>query len=62
MEIIFTKHAELKFRDLEEQDFKITKEQVEDALNTPEIVIKSERGYLIAQKEIDETHIIKGNI
>jgi len=62
MEIIFTKHAELKFGDLEEQGFKLTKRQVEDALNNPENVIKDERDRLIAHRAIDETHIIRVNI
>ena len=59
MKIIFTKHAELKFRDLEEQGFKIAKVQVEDALNKPENIIVSAKGRLIAQKAIDETHMIR---
>ena len=59
MKIIFTKHAELKFRDLEEQGFKIAKGQVEDALNMPENVIGSAKGRLIIQRAIDETHMIR---
>ena len=59
MKITFTKHAELKFRDLEEQGFKITKGQVKDTLNMPENIIKGEKGRLIAQKAIDETHMIR---
>ncbi|MCK4362787.1 MAG: DUF4258 domain-containing protein [Dehalococcoidia bacterium] len=59
MKIIFTKHAELKFRDLEEQGFKIAKGQVENALNMPENIMEGRKGRLIAQKVIDETHIIR---
>ena len=59
MKIIFTKHAELKFRDLEEQGFKIAKGQVEDALNMPEKIIEGEKGRLIVQRAIDETHTIR---
>ena len=68
MGITFTKHAELKFKDLEDQGFKITKKQVEDVLNNPENIIVDERGNFIVQKAIDETHIIrviyekKGNV
>ncbi len=59
MKIIFTKHAELKFRDLEEQGFKIARGQVEDTLNMPENIIEGEKGRLIAQWAIDETHMIR---
>ncbi|MBE9482336.1 MAG: DUF4258 domain-containing protein [Chloroflexi bacterium] len=59
MKIIFTKHAELKFKDLEEQGFKIVKEQVKNALNMPESIIKVEKGRFIAQRAIDETHLIR---
>ncbi len=59
MKINFTKHAELKFRDLEEQGFKITKEQVKSALNMPENILKGGRGRLIAQRGIDESHMIR---
>jgi uncharacterized DUF497 family protein len=61
MKILFTKHAELKFKDLEEQGFKLAKEQkeqVEDALNAPESI--AEKGNsLMAQRAIDETHVIR---
>ena len=59
MKIIFTKHAELKFRDLEEQGFKIARGQVEDALNMPENIIEGEKDRLIVQRAIDETHMIR---
>jgi hypothetical protein len=59
MKITFSKHAKLKFVDLAEHGFKITKEQIEDALNNPEGVIKDEKDRLIAQRAIDETHIIR---
>jgi hypothetical protein len=59
MEITFTKHAKLKFDDLAEQGFKITKKQVEDTLNVPESVVKGERDRFIAQRAVDETHVIR---
>ena len=59
MKIIFTEHAELKFKDLEKQGFKIAKGQVEDALNMPENLIEGEKGRLIAQRAIDKTHMIR---
>lgn len=59
MKINFTKHAELKFADLEEQGFQITREQVENALNMPENIIEGGKGRLIAQRAIDETHMIR---
>ena len=59
MKIIFTEHAELKFKDLEKQGFKIAKGQVEDAINMPQDIIESAKGHLIAQRAIDETHMIR---
>ncbi len=59
MKIVFTRHAELKFKDLEEQGFKMTRGQVEDALNMPDATIRSEKGRLIAQRAIDGSHMIR---
>ncbi len=59
MKIIFTEHAELKFKDLEKQGFKIAKGQVEDAINMPQDIIESAKGRLIAQRAIDETRMIR---
>jgi len=59
MKIIFTEHAELKFKDLEKQGFKITKRQVEDALNMPENIMEGEGGRLVVQRAIDESHMIR---
>ena len=44
MKIIFSEHAELKFKDLEKQGFKIAKGQVEDAINMPQDIIESTKG------------------
>ena len=59
MKIIFTEHAELKFKDLEKQGFKLVKVQVEDAINIPQDIRESTKGLLIAQRAIDETHMIR---
>jgi len=59
MKIIFTKHAHLKFEILEEHGFKVTKRQIEDAINNPENVTMAKKGRLIAQRAISETHVIR---
>lgn len=59
MKIIFTQHAELKFRILEEHGFKITEKQIEDTIRSPENVTKGRKGRLIAQRAISESHLIR---
>lgn len=59
MKVLFTEHAELKFRILEEHGFKITKRQIEDAIRSPENVTKGRKGRLIAQRAISESHLIR---
>ena len=59
MKIIFTQHAELKFDDLKKQGFRLTKEQVEDALNMPQDVTEGEKGRFVVQRAIDATHMIR---
>ena len=59
MKIIFTQHAELKFRILEEHGFKITRGQIEDALYMPENIAEGGKGRLIAQRAISESHLIR---
>ncbi len=59
MKINFSKHAELKFADLEGQVYQISRKQVDNALNMPEKIIAGEIGRLIGQRSIAETHMIR---
>ena len=57
--IVYTKHAEEKFRILKEQGFVVKKKMVEKVINSPDAVDYSQSPLLIAQKSIDEKHILK---
>jgi hypothetical protein len=57
--IVYTKHAEEKFRILKEQGFIVKKKMVEKVINLPDAVDHSQFPLLIAQKSIDEKHILK---
>jgi hypothetical protein len=59
MKVVYTSHAELKFRILEDHGVKITKSQVEDTVVRPDKVIKGKRGRLIAQKIMSEKHLLR---
>jgi hypothetical protein len=56
--IVYTKHAEEKFRILKEQGFIVKKKMVEKVINLPDAVDHSQFPLLIAQKSIDEKHIL----
>jgi len=57
--IVYTKHAEEKFRILKEQGFIVKKKMVEKVINSPDALDYSQSPLLIAQKSIDEKHILK---
>ncbi len=59
MRVRFTRHAERKLEDLAEQGFLISREQIESALHSPERILKAERNRLIAQRTLDETHVLR---
>ena len=59
MKIAFTKHAESKFRILEEHGFRVTKGQVENTVNMPDNITKSEKDRFIAQRPISKTHVLR---
>ncbi|GIW67138.1 MAG: hypothetical protein KatS3mg096_006 [Candidatus Parcubacteria bacterium] len=59
MKIKFTKHAEDKFKILKEQGFIINLDQVIEALQKPESIDYSREPLLIAQKSIDDRHILR---
>jgi hypothetical protein len=48
-----------KFRILKEQGFVVKKKMVEKVINSPDAVDYSQSPLLIAQKSIDEKHILK---
>jgi len=57
--ILYTKHADFKFRVLKQHGFIITKEQIEDIIKEPEKVAPGKRGCLIAHKPVSQTHLIR---
>ena len=57
--IHFTKHAEEKFKILKEHKFEISKNQVIETVNSPDLIDYSRSPLLIAQKRISSTHIFR---
>jgi hypothetical protein len=57
--ILFTRHANEKFKVLKRHKFFITKKQVLLAINKPEKIDYSRLPLLIAQKKIDKTHVLR---
>jgi len=59
MKIIFTKHAKEKFQILKEQGFIVKLKQVLDTLKNPDLIDHSRLPLLIAQKSIDQEHVLR---
>ncbi|MEM2955669.1 MAG: hypothetical protein QXM25_03020 [Nitrososphaerales archaeon] len=59
MRIVYTKHSKNKFGLLKTHGFRITKEQVKEAILNPESVTLSIKGRFIAQRRLNETHVIR---
>lgn len=57
--IYFTKHAKEKFEILKAHKFIITKSQVIETLNKPDLTDRSRAPLLIAQKKISQTHVLR---
>jgi len=57
--IHFTKHAREKFDILKEHKFEISREQVIETINNPELIDRSRFPLLIAQKQININHILR---
>jgi len=57
--IVFSGHAEMKFDVLERHGFVIERALVISAIRSPEIVEEGYKGRKIAQKTIDELHVIR---
>jgi hypothetical protein len=59
MKLNYTRHAEMKFADLAAQGFKVSRKQVEDAINNPDDVTEGRKGRFIAQKAIDAARMLR---
>lgn len=57
--IIFTKHAEDKFEILKRHKFLISKKQVIETLEKPDLIDKSRLPLLIAQRKIDKNYVLR---
>jgi hypothetical protein len=57
--IFYTAHAKEKFKILKEQGFLVKRKWVEDTIKFPEIIDHSQMPLLIAQKTIDEKHVLR---
>lgn len=59
MQIYFTKHAQVKLDVLQRHHFPVSLDQVKDAVSNPDLVDESRLPLLIAQKSIDQTHVLR---
>lgn len=59
MNIVFTKHALDKFELLKRHKFAVSKGQVLDTVENPDIIDESRLPLLIAQKSIDPEHMLR---
>jgi hypothetical protein len=57
--IVFAGHAETKFAILKDHGFTVSRATVESAVRNPDKIVVGYRGRTIAQKVIDETHVIR---
>lgn len=59
MNIFFTKHALDKFGVLERHSFSVSKEQVLETVENPDLIDKSRLPLWVAQKSIDPEHVLR---
>ncbi|MBI4647500.1 MAG: DUF4258 domain-containing protein [Bacteroidia bacterium] len=59
MLIEFSQHSLLKIEILQEHGIKLSKETVEEIINSPDKIVNGDKGRLIAQKGFDLTHVIR---
>ncbi|MBL7170084.1 MAG: hypothetical protein ISS48_03630 [Candidatus Aenigmarchaeota archaeon] len=52
--------AKRKFKILEEHGFSLMKKEVKDTVKRPEIVLEGKRNRFIAQKSLDNDHLLRG--
>ena len=57
--IVYTRHAEEKFELLKRHGFEVTRNQVEETLTGPDVVIDQGKGRMIAQKGISKRHVLR---
>ena len=57
--IVFTRHANEKFKILKLHKFAISKAQVVSTINNPDLVDSSRLPLLIAQCKIDKVHVLR---
>lgn len=57
--IVFTKHAKNKFLILKKHKFLVSKKQVLNTIEKPDLIDQSRLPLLIAQREIDESHVLR---
>ena len=58
-DITFSKHAILKIDILKNHGFKVSKELIESVITFPDKIEKGYKDRLIAQKKIDDEHVIR---
>lgn len=59
MSVYFTRYAQEKFETLARHEVAITRDQVIDAVTTPDIIDDSHPPLLIAQKSFDDDHVLR---
>lgn len=59
MKILYTKHAEIKFKVLERHGCLITKRDIENAIESPDSIEKGRKDRLIAQKLLGKKHLLR---
>lgn len=59
MALVYSPHAELKFRIFKRHGVNISKSQVEDTVLIPDKVTKGRKGRLVAQKVMDKEHLLR---
>src|SRR3989344_9657471 len=57
--IYFTKHARNKFEILKRHGVNISKEQVVEALENPDLIDRSRLPLLIVQTDLDQNHVLR---
>ena len=57
--IVFSDHALMKVEILREHSVPVNRELVETTVHNPEEVVQGYKGRLIAQKRVDENHILR---
>jgi hypothetical protein len=57
--IVFTKHANEKFKVLKRHKFTVLRRQILDAVKHPDSIDYSRVPLLIAQKQIDKRHVLR---